>query len=110
MTHSFPTRRSSERAGHSSVSVPEFPRAMERTTYYLEFPSREAIDTTLHDAKIPTLDTYRNAISIVREISTWTLIAAGKGEKCSVSVSMITLADIPEIGRASFRERVCKSV
>src|SRR3546814_17345296 len=71
-----------EGAGHSSVIGPEFPRAMERTTYYLEFPSREAIDPTLHDAKIPTLHTYRNPISIVQETSTWTRIVAGNGHNC----------------------------
>src|SRR3546814_5541378 len=56
-------------AGISSVPHDQsYPRQMKCITHYLEFPSREAIDATLHEATLPTLDTYRQAVSILREI------------------------------------------
>src|SRR3546814_19912252 len=52
-------------AGISSVPHDQsYPRQMKCITHYLEFPSREAIDATLHEATLPTLDTYRQAVSI----------------------------------------------
>src|SRR3546814_592849 len=79
-------------AGISSVPHDQsYPRQMKCITHYLEFPSREAIDATLHEATLPTLDTYRQAVSILREICSWTLTAPAKPEDCSAQISNLTL-------------------
>src|SRR3546814_17616435 len=87
---------SSDLAGISSVPHDQsYPRQMKCITHYLEFPSREAIDATLHEATLPTLDTYRQAVSILREICSWTLTAPAKPEDCSAQISNLTLDAIP---------------
>src|SRR3546814_1122745 len=79
-------------AGISSVPHDQsYPRQMKCITHYLEFPSREAIDAKLHEATLPTLDTYRQAVSILREICSWTLTAPAKPEDCSAQISNLTL-------------------
>lgn len=73
-----------------------FPRDMQNIVHYLAFPSRAAIDATLHEGTIPTLETYRAATSILREVSRWTLVDISNPRNFSVEISDVTLDDIHE--------------
>src|SRR3546814_19442309 len=68
----------------STPDGPEYPRQMESVTHYLEFPSREDVDATLHDKTVPTFESYRQATSILREVCSWNLLGAGQSENCTV--------------------------
>src|SRR3546814_2623023 len=89
MTHASPTRRSAYVVG------PEYLRQMESVTLYLEFPSREDVDATLHDKTVPTLESYRQATSILREVCSWTLLGAGQSENCTVTISDVSKDAVP---------------
>src|SRR3546814_13537537 len=83
-------------AGISSVPHDQsYPRQMKCITHYLDFPPREAIDATLHEATLPTLATYRQAVSILREICSWTLTAPPKPAACSPQISNLPPNAIP---------------
>src|SRR3546814_10520317 len=68
---------------------------MESVTHYLEFPSREDVDATLHDKTVPTLESYRQATSILREVCSWTLLGAGQSENCTVTISDVSKDAVP---------------
>lgn len=74
----------------------EYPQAMERVAHYLEFSSRADLEATLHEETVPTVESYRKAKSIVREICKWTLIANSKGENCSIEIATLDLNAIPQ--------------
>ncbi len=78
----------------SSPDDQSYPRTMQRITHYLEFASRERIDATLHEETLPTLETYRQAASVLRELCSWTVTAPGKPDNCAVHIANVTLAEI----------------
>src|SRR3546814_18176404 len=71
----------------STPDGPEYPRQMESVTHYLEFPSREDVDATLHDKTVPTLESSRQASSILRAVYHWTLLGAGQSATYTVTIS-----------------------
>jgi hypothetical protein len=73
-----------------------YPQAMERVAHYLEFSSRAELEATLHEETVPTVESYRKAKSIVREICKWTLLASGKAENCSIQIANVNISEIPE--------------
>src|SRR3546814_16881862 len=90
----------------STPDGPEYPRQLESVTHYLEFPSREDVDATLPDKTVPTLESYRQAPSILREVCPWTRLGAGQSENCAVTIPDVSNAAVPVgIGRASCWER-----
>src|SRR3546814_14782416 len=69
-----------------------FPYTTLFRSHYLEFPSREDVDATLHDKTVPTLESYRQATSILREVCSWTLLGARSEEHTSELQSLMRIS------------------
>lgn len=72
-----------------------YPREIQNISHFLKFPTREALDATLHDEILPTLESYRLAESIHRQIENSTLVSPGVSKGCTLEISEISIDDIP---------------
>ena len=79
----------------------EYPVWSRVVSHIMEFPTREAIDATLHEDFVPTLESYRSASSIQRIVREWTLheshVASDMYEmRTAVSLDQIPASELPD--------------
>ncbi|AXK44014.1 hypothetical protein [Erythrobacter aureus] len=74
----------------------EFPYRMRSVVHFLEFENAKAAKATLHEGSSPTRTSYKEAKSIIREVTTWTLAAPCKGENYRVEACELDLEDFIE--------------
>ncbi len=70
-----------------------YPKEMRQVVHLLEFPSVEAAKATLLKCTSPTRTSYNDAISIKREVTTWTLHAPGKADNYRIESCELDLQD-----------------